>query len=56
MRVILPKYFYIVRVWLYLTVSKLDFNVLVIPTVHFGLDMCNVLCPITLASVFEIGV
>jgi hypothetical protein len=38
-----------VRVWLYLTGSKLDFNVLVMSTLHFG-----VLCPIALIIFFEI--
>jgi hypothetical protein len=28
-----------VRVWLYLAISKLDFNVLAIPTMHCSLDM-----------------
>jgi hypothetical protein len=28
-----------VRIWLYLTVSKLNFSVLGIPTMHFGIGM-----------------
>jgi hypothetical protein len=36
-------FFNSVHVWLYLAVSKLDFNVLVIPTMYFGLDMSYVL-------------
>jgi hypothetical protein len=38
-------FFYSVCVWLYLTV--LDFNVLVILTMHFGLDMT---CPMSYCS------
>jgi hypothetical protein len=43
-----------VRVWLYLIISKLDLNVLVIPTRHFGLAMTYVPCRIALATFFEI--
>jgi hypothetical protein len=46
-----------VHVWLYLlTVSKLDFNVLVIPTMHFGLGVTYDLCPFALTTFFKIGV
>jgi hypothetical protein len=43
-----------VDVWLYLTVSKLDF-ILVIPTMHVGLRMNFVLCRIAMTTSFEIG-
>jgi hypothetical protein len=58
MKVSLPKYiiFNIVRVWIKVTGSKLDyFNVLVVPTMRFGIGMTYVLRPIALTTVFEIG-
>jgi hypothetical protein len=58
MKVLLQKYIFFnsVRVWLYLTVSKLDFNVLVIPIMHFGLGLTDVLCPFALTSIFDTGI
>jgi hypothetical protein len=57
-KVLITKTFFFdtVRVWIHLTVSKLDSNVLVIHTMHFGRGITCVSRDITLTTLIEIGV